>query len=108
MLQNKGVLNLKLTTSADPGLPAEPASGVYVHFYDNDPGQQFTRWRHYMIAAAKLARQASGPLWHETRTPTRSVVERRLPGAPGDRTAPELFDVAWTGRYLRRCRRANR
>jgi hypothetical protein len=43
--QNKGTLNLFLTTAADPlGCRLNPATPVYVHFYDNDPGQEFTRW----------------------------------------------------------------
>ena len=41
--QNKGVLNFYLTTSADPlGCRLNPASATYVHFYDNDPGKEFT------------------------------------------------------------------
>src|SRR6266404_6065721 len=48
--QNKGVLNLFLTTAADPlGCRLNPSSTTFVHFYDNDPGQQFTRWTHFMI-----------------------------------------------------------
>ena len=103
--QNKGVLNLKLTTSADPlGCRLNPASGVYVHFYDNDPGQQFTRWRHYMIAAAKLARQGVGAHYgHETRytyavgTSNGGYQVRRA-----IETAPELFDggVDWEGTFV--------
>jgi 3HB-oligomer hydrolase 3HBOH/tannase/feruloyl esterase len=55
--QNKGVYNLRLSNSADPlACRLNPDSGVYVHFYDNDAGQFFTRWAEYMIKAAQLAR----------------------------------------------------
>src|SRR3989441_3644859 len=56
--QNKGVMNLRLTTAADPlGCRLNPSSGVFVHFYDNDPGQEFTRWASFMAQAAMLARR---------------------------------------------------
>jgi len=103
--QNKGVLNLKLTTSADPlGCRLNPASGVYVHFYDNDPGQQFTRWRHYMIAAAKLARQ--GVQAHYGNQPRYTYAVGTSNGGYQVRraieTAPELFDggVDWEGTFV--------
>src|SRR5216117_2428980 len=60
--QNKGVLNLSIVTLVPPP-PADPlacrlnpASPVFVHFFDNDPGQPFTRWAEFMIKAAELAR----------------------------------------------------
>src|SRR5882724_1444173 len=54
--QNKGVLNLQLSTSVDPlACRLNPASPVFVHFFDNDPGQPFTRWAEFMIEAAQLA-----------------------------------------------------
>src|SRR5215475_2604197 len=55
--QNKGVLNLQLTTAADPlGCRLNPASPVFVRFFDNEAGQPFTRWAQFMIAAAQIAR----------------------------------------------------
>jgi len=55
--QNKGVLNLQFTTATDPlGCRLNPASALYVRFYDNEAGQPFTRWAAYMLAAAKIAR----------------------------------------------------
>lgn len=55
--QNKGTLNFKISQPSDPlGCRLNPASGVYVHFFDDDPGQAFTRWTHFMIEAARLAR----------------------------------------------------
>ena len=42
--QNKGVLNLQLSTAADPlGCRLNPASTTYVDFYDNGPNQPFAR-----------------------------------------------------------------
>ncbi len=60
--QNKGVLNLFLaavsvTPPADPlACRLNPASTVWVHFFDDDAGQPFTRWAEFMIKAAQLAR----------------------------------------------------
>ena len=55
--QNKGVLNLTLSSAGDPlGCRLNPSSTTFVHFYDNDPGQEFTRWADYMILATQLAR----------------------------------------------------
>jgi hypothetical protein len=60
--QNKGVLNLSLVTVAPPppldplACRLNPASPVFVHFFDNDPGQPFTRWAMFMVKAAELAR----------------------------------------------------
>jgi hypothetical protein len=103
--QNKGVLNLHLTVATDPlGCRLNPSLAVYVHFYDNDPGQQFTRWRHYMIAAAKLARAGVEARYgHEPRytyavgTSNGGYQVRRA-----IETAPELFDggVDWEGTFV--------
>jgi hypothetical protein len=60
--QNKGVLNLTITSLSSPTPPGpldcrlNPTSGVWVNFYDNGPGQSFTRWAEYMVTAAKIAR----------------------------------------------------
>jgi hypothetical protein len=62
--QNKGVLNLFLVAvqaappANDPlACRLNPASPVWVHFFDNDPGQEFTRWAQVMADAAELARR---------------------------------------------------
>src|SRR6267142_3507183 len=56
--QNKGVLNLSLSTAADPlACRLNPVSPVFVHFFDNDPGQPFTRWAEFMVKAAELAHE---------------------------------------------------
>src|SRR5258708_7237920 len=106
--QNKGVLNLQVTSLTGAGGPSDcrlnPASPVYVHFYDDDPGQQFTRWRHYMVAAAKLARQGAEARYGHPPRFTYAVgtsnggyqVRRAI------ETAPELFDggVDWEGTFV--------
>src|SRR5439155_19373823 len=61
--QNKGVLNLFIVSLNSPTPPADPlacrlnpTSPVWVHFYDSDPGQPFTRWADYIVKAAEIAR----------------------------------------------------
>lgn len=103
--QNKGVLNLQLSTASDPlACRLNPSSATYVHFYDNDPGQEFTRWREYMTAAAKLARQGVQQQYGKEPRYTYAVgtsnggyqVRRAI------ETAPELFDggVDWEGTFV--------
>jgi hypothetical protein len=103
--QNKGVLNLFFTTAADPlGCRLNPATPFYVHFYDNDPGQQFTRWADFMIQAAQLARtgvKASYGKW-----PTYTYAVGTSNGGYQVRRAvelaPKLFDggVDWEGTFV--------
>ncbi|HEV7414166.1 MAG TPA: 3-hydroxybutyrate oligomer hydrolase family protein [Casimicrobiaceae bacterium] len=103
--QNKGVLNLYLTTAADPlGCRLNPASPLYAHFYDNDPAQQFTRWADFMIQAAQLARtgvKASYGKW-----PTYTYAVGTSNGGYQVRRAvelaPKLFDggVDWEGTFV--------
>src|SRR6201999_1115323 len=50
--QNKGIYNFFLSTASDPlACRLNPSSTTYVHFYDDDPGQAFTRWNDAMLAA---------------------------------------------------------
>ena len=103
--QNKGVLNLKLSTAADPlACRLNPASTVFVHFFDNDPGQPFTRWTEYMIRAARLARdgvKAGYGHWprftYAVGTSNGGYQVRRA-----IETAPDLFDggVDWEGTFV--------
>src|SRR5436853_7283937 len=51
--QNKGVLNLKITSLSSPTPPTanscrlNPSSQIWVEFYDNEPAKPFTQWTHY-------------------------------------------------------------
>jgi len=61
--QNKGVLNLRITSLSSPTPPnalacrLNPSSQVWVNFYDNDDGQPFVRWALFMGEAARLAQR---------------------------------------------------
>ena len=103
--QNKGVLNLQLSTAADPlACRLNPLSPVFVHFYDNDPGQPFTRWTEFMIGAARLAKDGVKAGYGHSPRFTYAVgtsnggyqVRRAI------ETAPELFDggVDWEGTFV--------
>jgi len=91
--QNKGVLNLSIVTLAPPpptdplACRLNPSSPVFVHFFDNDPGQPFTRWAEFMIKAGELARDGVKAGYGHSPRFTYAVghVERRLPGAPRGR-----------------------
>src|SRR5438094_751705 len=103
--QNKGVLNLQLSTSADPlACRLNPASPVFVHFFDNDPGQPFTRWAEFMIKAAQLARD--GVKVRYGRSPRFTYAVGTSNGGYQVRRAvelaPELFDggVDWEGTFV--------
>jgi len=103
--QNKGVLNLQLTTAADPlGCRLNPASPVFVRFYDNEPGQPFTRWAEYMIRGAQLARD--GVHGNYGREPRFTYAVGTSNGGYQVRraveSAPNLFDggVDWEGTFV--------
>jgi hypothetical protein len=111
--QNKGVYNLFIT-AFPPALPSppsdplscrlNPASAIYVHFYDNDPGQEFTRWNEFMLEAAIIGRSALG--FRYGRPPARTYAVGTSNGGYQVRraveTAPELFDggVDWEGTFV--------
>jgi len=108
--QNKGVLNLFVTslTSVVPPDPLScrlnPASTIWVHFYDNDAGQPFTRWAQFMVKAAQLARDGVRTAYGRPPAFTYAVgtsnggyqVRRAV------EIAPQLFDggVDWEGTFV--------
>jgi hypothetical protein len=110
--QNKGVLNLKIVSLLSPTPPAtdpapcrlNPASQIWVHFYDNDPEKPFTQWKQYMISAAQAARLAVKGAYNHFPAHTYAVgtsnggyqVRRAM------EEAPNLFDggVDWEGTFI--------
>jgi hypothetical protein len=103
--QNKGVLNLQLSTAADPlACRLAPTVPVFVHFYDNDPGQPFTRWAEFMIKAAELAREGikAGYGHHARYTYAVGTSNGGYQVRRAVESAPELFDggVDWEGTFV--------
>jgi hypothetical protein len=103
--QNKGVLNLFLTTAADPlGCRLNPTTPVFVHFFDNDPGQEFTRWAQFMAEGAQLAKLGTQARYG--RGPRHTFAVGTSNGGYQVRRAvesfPELFDggVDWEGTFV--------
>jgi hypothetical protein len=108
--QNKGVLNLFVASPNSATAPEplacrlNPSSTFWVHFYDNDPGQPFTRWTQFMVKAGQLAREAAKAGYgHAPRyiyavgTSNGGYQVRRA-----IETAPDLFDggVDWEGTFV--------
>jgi hypothetical protein len=110
--QNKGVLNLFIVTLNSPTPPANdplacrlnPISPIWVHFFDNDPGQAFTRWSEFMIKAGELAREgvkaAYGPPPRYTYAVGTSNGGYQVRRAIEE--APQVFDggVDWEGTFV--------
>jgi hypothetical protein len=110
--QNKGVLNLRIVSLSSPTPPADdplacrlnPDSQVWVHFFDNDPDQPFTRWARFMAEGAVLARE--GVKARYGHWPRRTYAVGTSNGGYQVRRAvesyPELFDggVDWEGTFV--------
>src|SRR4051794_36895753 len=108
--QNKGVYNLRIVSFASPTPPEplacrlNPASQIWVHFFDNDPGQQFSRWAQFMVEAGDLARRGVERAYGQPPRYTYAVgtsnggyqVRRAI------ETAPQVFDggVDWEGTFV--------
>lgn len=109
--QNKGVLNFRVVAvgatppARDPlACRLNPSSTVWIHFYDDDPAQPFTRWAQFMIEAATVAQQGVHARYGHPPRFTYAVgtsnggyqVRRAV------ELAPELFDggVDWEGTYV--------
>lgn len=103
--QNKGVLNLKFSAASDPlACRLNPASSLWVQFYDNGPGQEFIRWYEYMVLASKLAHK--GVAANYGKAPRYTYAVGTSNGAYQVRraveSAPEWFDggVDWEGTFV--------
>ena len=108
--QNKGILNFFVASlnSATPPEPLacrlNPASTVWVHFYDNDPATPFARWSRFMIEATRIGGNALSA--HYGSRPHRTYAVGTSNGGYQVRraleTAPELYDggVDWEGTYV--------
>ena len=103
--QNKGVLNFFLSSATDPlACRLNPTSPVFVHFYDNDPGKEFTQWTQYFLKTADLAKRAVKVPDH--RTPRRTYAVGTSNWGYQVRRAieegPNLFDggVDWEGTFV--------
>jgi 3HB-oligomer hydrolase (3HBOH)/Tannase and feruloyl esterase len=110
--QNKGVLNLSIVSLSSPTPPTtdptpcrlNPASGIWVHFFDNEPDKPFTQWTHYIIHGARLARDAVKAHYHHH--PHRTYAVGTSNGGYQVRRAveeaPDLFDggVDWEGTFI--------
>src|SRR5262249_41893058 len=110
--QNKGVLNLKIVNLASPTPPADdpapcrlnPASQVWVHFFDDDPEKPFTQWTQYMVEDARLGQRAVQARYGARARFTYAVgtsnggyqVRRAI------EVAPDLFDGGgdWAGTFV--------
>ncbi len=110
--QNKGVWNLRIVSlsSATPPTtdPApcrlNPASGIWVHFFDDDPEKPFTQWTQTIVSGAQLAAEAVKA--HYGRHPRRTYAVGTSNGGYQVRRAieqaPNLFDggVDWEGTFI--------
>jgi len=108
--QNKGVLNLQIVSLASPTAPdatacrLNPASQVWVRFFDDDPAKPFRQWTQYMLDDARLAQRAAEAQYRRPPRATYAVgtsnggyqVRRAI------EDAPELFDggVDWEGTFI--------
>ena len=103
--QNKGVLNLHFTTATDPlACRLNPSSSLWVDFFDNGAGQDFTRWRDYMVLASQLAHE--GVKANYGKAPRHTYAVGTSNGGYQVRraveSAPDLFDggVDWEGTFV--------
>ena len=108
--QNKGVLNLRITSLASPTPPTplscrlNPSSQVWVEFYDNAPDKPFTQWTQYMIEAGQLAQE--GVKARYNRYPRQTYAVGTSNGGYQVRRAveeaPHVFDggVDWEGTFI--------
>ena len=108
--QNKGVLNFFVASFNSPTPPEplacrlNPASTVWVHFYDNDPATPFTRWTPSMIEATRIGGNALSAALRQTPAADlrcRNVQRWLSSAARGSKPRQNSTTAASTGR---RCR----
>jgi len=108
--QNKGVLNLKITSLSSPTPPTanscrlNPASHIWVEFFDNDPAKPFTQWTQYFVEGTSLAKRAVKAQYdhHPRRTYAVGTSNGGYQVRRALEQAPELFDggVDWEGTFI--------
>ncbi len=103
--QNKGVLNLQLSTAEDPlACRLNPSSPVFVRFYDNEERKEFTQWQQYIVRGAELARDAVHAHYgcHPRRTYAVGTSNGGYQVRRAVELAPHLFDggVDWEGTFV--------
>src|SRR5712664_543782 len=102
---NGNLVVVSATPPADPlACRLNPASPVWVHFYDNDAAKPFTEWQERIVQAAKLARDGVKARYQHYPRYTYAVgtsnggyqVRRAI------EEAPDLFDggVDWEGTFV--------
>jgi hypothetical protein len=108
--QNKGVYNLFIVSLASETPPEplacrlNPTSKIWVHFFDNDANQPFTRWGPAIVTAAGIARDALVAL--EGQPPRYTYAVGTSNGGYQVRRAvelaPHVFDggVDWEGTFV--------
>jgi hypothetical protein len=109
--QNKGILNLFLVgvsvapPASDPlACRLNPASPVWVHFYDNDAAKPFTEWQSRIVQAARIARE--GVKGGTNHFPRHTFAVGTSNGGYQVRRAveeaPDLFDggIDWEGTFV--------
>ena len=103
--QNKGILNLYLTTAADPlGCRLNPDTPVFVHFYVNDPVNSFAEWQDRIVEAAELAREGAKARYghHPRRVYAVGTSNGGYQVRRAVEEAPQRFDggVDWEGTFV--------
>jgi hypothetical protein len=103
--QNKGMMNLFLTTADDPlGCRLNPSSPLFVHFYVNDPQKSFTEWQPRISQAARLARDGVKARYghHPRHTFAVGTSNGGYQVRRAVEESPDLFDggVDWEGTFV--------
>ncbi|HET6923910.1 MAG TPA: 3-hydroxybutyrate oligomer hydrolase family protein [Anaeromyxobacteraceae bacterium] len=103
--QNKGILNLFLTTASDPlGCRLNPVSPLFVRFYVNEGQNAFAEWQDRMAEAARLARDGAKARYglHPRHTFAVGTSNGGYQVRRAVEASPDLFDggVDWEGTFV--------